>query len=88
MIPGISTDSGEGLQSIPANSLLGNNTGSTANPIALTPAEVSTLLSLSTTYLALTGGMITGNLNLGGQLLIERDVPTHVAIAASVLNAS
>jgi len=88
VIPGISTDSGEGLQSIPANSLLGNNTGSTANPIALTPAEVSTLLSLSTTYLALTGGMITGNLNLGGQLLIERDVPTHVAIAASVLNAS
>ncbi|MFO0453427.1 MAG: hypothetical protein ACK52I_33020 [Pseudomonadota bacterium] len=88
MIPGISTDSGEGLQPIPAFRLLGNPSGSLALPIAMTPAEISTLLNLAGTYLALTGGTVTGNLNLGGQLLIERDVPTHVAIAASVQNAS
>ena len=82
--PGTSADANP----IAASTMLGNPTGSPALPIAMTPAEISTLLNLAGTYLALTGGTVTGNLNLGGQLLIERDVPTHVAIAASVQNAS
>lgn len=54
--------SGGGLEPIAANSLLGNPTGATANPVAMSAVQVSTLLNLSGTYLALAGGTLTGTL--------------------------
>lgn len=62
---------GGGLDPIGANTLLGNNTGSPALPIALTPAQVSTLLNLVGTYLALTGGTLTGALTVAGTVRLN-----------------
>ena len=54
------------LPSIANNTILGNNSGSTGVPSALTASQVNTLLGLSSTYLALAGGTMTGAINLGG----------------------
>lgn len=54
------------LAGIAANTIVCNNTGSTASPIACTPSQVSTLLGLGTmstqnaNSVAITGGTITG----------------------------
>jgi hypothetical protein len=61
------------IANIGANTILGNNTGGAAAPIALTAAQVRTLLNVSdgaTTYTAGTGLELVGNtFNLTGQAL-------------------
>ena len=71
------------MANLSANSILGNNTGSAATPIALTAAQVRTLLDLSGLFLALAGGTNGANL-LGTRTWNSSGTVTYQPTAVSV----
>jgi hypothetical protein len=78
------------MQQIPANTIMGNNTVSTANPLALTTAQVSTLLNLGTAASATIGttGMnvplLNGNLTFSGTDIFSSTLAVNGSLTINV----